>query len=96
MSKRSRCAERPQTAFGIEFERGRCPERHESRVRLHVGAKEPLPFVKPGAGVEPEDQKAEFSLLGRLNRLRDIDYGDAFFARGPESGVIEVGATTAA
>jgi hypothetical protein len=45
-------------------------------VRLHVGAKEPLPFVRPGLGVAEEDQKAEFSLLGRLNRLRGIDYPD--------------------
>src|SRR5207237_461812 len=45
-------------------------------VRLHVGAKEPLPFVKPGMGVAEEDQKAEFGLLGRLNRLRGIDYPD--------------------
>lgn len=45
-------------------------------VRLYVGAKDPLPFVKPGLGVDAEEQKAEFSLLGRLNRLAGIDYPD--------------------
>src|SRR5207253_1315620 len=45
-------------------------------VRLHVGAKEPLPFVSPPAGVSREEQEAEFTLLGRLNRLAGIDYPD--------------------
>ena len=45
-------------------------------VRLNVGAREPLPFVKPGLGVDADEQKAEFSLLGRLNRLAGIAYPD--------------------
>jgi hypothetical protein len=45
-------------------------------VRLHVGAKEPLPFVKPALGAQREEQEAEFSLLGKLNRLSGIDYPD--------------------
>jgi hypothetical protein len=45
-------------------------------VRLNVGGKEPLPFVKPPAGMTAEEQAAEFSLLGRLNRLAGIDYPD--------------------
>ena len=45
-------------------------------MRLHVGAKEPLPFVSPPPGVSREEQEAEFSLLGKLNRLAGIDYPD--------------------
>jgi hypothetical protein len=50
-------------------------------VRLHVGAlgdrsQEPLPFVSPPPGVSREEQEAEFSLLGKLNRLAGIDYPD--------------------
>jgi hypothetical protein len=46
-------------------------------VRLNVGGAEPLPFVKPaGEGVLPEEQLAEFSLLGKLNTLAGIDYPD--------------------
>jgi hypothetical protein len=45
-------------------------------VRLNVEGKEPLPFVKPAADVSREQQEAEFSLLGRLNRIAGIDYPD--------------------
>jgi hypothetical protein len=46
-------------------------------VRLNIGGPEPLPFVKPaGEGVLPEEQAAEFSLLGKLNTLAGIDYPD--------------------
>ena len=46
-------------------------------VRLDVGAKNPLPFVTSAdGGVLPEEQAAEFSLLGRLNTLAGIDYPD--------------------
>jgi hypothetical protein len=45
-------------------------------VRLNPDAKEPLPFVTPGAGMTAEEQVAEFGLLGRLNRLAGIDYPD--------------------
>jgi hypothetical protein len=43
-------------------------------VRLAVGAREPLPFVAPAAGVQPAEQAAEFELLGRLNALSGIEY----------------------
>ncbi len=45
-------------------------------VRLNPDAKEPLPFVAPAPGMSAEEQAAEFSLLGRLNRLAGIDYPD--------------------
>jgi Protein of unknown function (DUF1501) len=45
-------------------------------VRLNPDGKEPLPFVAPGAGMSREEQIAEFSLMGRLNRLAGIDYPD--------------------
>ena len=45
-------------------------------VRLNPDGNEPLPFVAPGAGMSREEQIAEFSLMGRLNRLAGIDYPD--------------------
>jgi hypothetical protein len=45
-------------------------------VRLNLDAKEPLPFVNPAAGLRRDEQAAEFSLLGKLNRLAGIDYPD--------------------
>jgi hypothetical protein len=45
-------------------------------VRLAVEGKEPLPFVKPAGGKTREEQEAELSLLGKLNRLSGIDYPD--------------------
>jgi hypothetical protein len=45
-------------------------------VRLYVGAGDPLPFVTPALGARRDEQAAEFSLLGRLNRLAGIDYPD--------------------
>jgi hypothetical protein len=45
-------------------------------VRLNPDGNEPLPFVAPGAGMTREEQIAEFSLMGRLNRLAGIDYPD--------------------
>jgi hypothetical protein len=45
-------------------------------VRLKVDGKEPLPFVTPALGATPEEQEAELSLLGKLNRLSGIDYPD--------------------
>jgi hypothetical protein len=46
-------------------------------VRLNVESSEPLPFVSAaGLGVLPEEQRDEFSLLGRLNTLAGIDYPD--------------------
>lgn len=46
-------------------------------VRLDVGGEPPLPFVSPAkSGVQPDEQAAEFSLLGRLNRLAGIEYPD--------------------
>ncbi len=43
-------------------------------VRLNVDPKNPLPFASPGPDKFHEEQKAEFDLLGRLNRLAGIDY----------------------
>src|SRR5688572_3174515 len=46
-------------------------------VRLNPDPKNPLPFIKPADnGITNEEQKASFSLLGRLNRLSGIDYPD--------------------
>jgi Protein of unknown function (DUF1501) len=45
-------------------------------VRLNLEGKDPLPFVAPPPGVARDEQEAEFSLLGRLNRLAGIDYPD--------------------
>jgi len=45
-------------------------------VRVNVGAANPLPFVRPAAGLQAEEQEAELGLLGRLNRLSGIAYPD--------------------
>src|SRR5262245_27957170 len=45
-------------------------------VRLNVDPKNPLPFASPGSDKFHEEQKAEFDLLGRLNRLASIEYPD--------------------
>jgi hypothetical protein len=46
-------------------------------VRLNVGAANPLPFVTPPSGqILPQEQAAEFSLLGKLNALSGIEYPD--------------------
>jgi hypothetical protein len=47
-----------------------------SGVRLNVGGREPLPFVTSPAGRTAEEQEAELSLIGRLNRLAGIEYPD--------------------
>jgi uncharacterized protein (DUF1501 family) len=41
-----------------------------------MGGSDPLAFVAPTGGVLPEEQAAEFSLLGQLNTLAGIDYPD--------------------
>jgi hypothetical protein len=45
-------------------------------VRMNTDPKEPLPFLKPPDNMTPEEQTANFSLLGRLNRLAGVDYPD--------------------
>jgi hypothetical protein len=45
-------------------------------VRMNIDPKNPLPFAAPGADTFHEEQKAEFDLLGRLNRLSGIEYPD--------------------
>jgi hypothetical protein len=45
-------------------------------VRLNVDPKNPLPFGAPPGDKFREEQKAEFDLLGRLNRLSGIEYPD--------------------
>jgi len=45
-------------------------------VRLAVDPKNPLPYLKPAEAMAPEEQAANFGLLGKLNRLAGIDYPD--------------------
>ena len=45
-------------------------------VRMNADPNNPLPFASPGPGKFREEQAAEFSLLGRLNRLAGIEYPD--------------------
>jgi uncharacterized protein (DUF1501 family) len=47
-----------------------------SGIRLNVDPKDPLPFASPGPTKSLEEQEAELDLLGRLNRLRGIEYPD--------------------
>jgi hypothetical protein len=43
-------------------------------VRLNVDPKNPLYFASPGSDKFKEEQKAEFDLLGKLNRLSGVEY----------------------
>ncbi len=52
-----------------------------SGVQLSVDPREPLPFAGPGSGVFREEQRAEFTLLNRLNRLAAAEYPDDPVAR---------------
>jgi hypothetical protein len=46
-------------------------------VRLNTDPKNPLPFIRPFEGaLTAEEQAANLSLLGKLNRLAGIDYPD--------------------
>ncbi len=47
-----------------------------SGVRMNVDPKNPLPFASPGTDKFREEQKAEFDLLGQLNRLAGVEYPD--------------------
>jgi hypothetical protein len=53
-----------------------------SGVRLNTDPAKPLAFIKPAdPTMTPEEQEANFSLLGKLNRLSGIDYPDDEFLR---------------
>src|SRR5439155_20362143 len=43
-------------------------------IPLSVDPKTPLPFASPGVDVYREEQRREFELLGRLNRLAAVEY----------------------
>lgn len=45
-------------------------------VRMNVDANNPLPFASPGPDRFREEQRAEFDLLGQLNRLSGVEYPD--------------------
>lgn len=47
-----------------------------SGVRLSVDPTAPLPFAMPAGDVYREEQRAEFELLNRLNRMAAIEYPD--------------------
>lgn len=46
-------------------------------VRLNIDAKKPLPFIAPPPdSISTDEQTANLSLLGKLNRLAGVDYPD--------------------
>ena len=45
-------------------------------VQLSTDPKNPLPFAGPGADIYREEQREEFALLNRLNRLVGVEYPD--------------------
>ncbi len=45
-------------------------------VQLATDPKNPIPFAAPGPDVFQEEQRGEFELLGRLNRLAAVTYPD--------------------
>ena len=54
-----------------------------SGVQLGVDPKDPLPFAAPGVDVYREEQRAEFALLDKLNKISSVEYpeDDAIRAR---------------
>jgi hypothetical protein len=53
-----------------------------SGVRLNTDPSRPLAFIKPAdPTMTPDEQEANFSLLGKLNRLSGIEYPDDEFLR---------------
>jgi len=47
-----------------------------SGVRLKVDPKLPLPYATSATGVSKKEQKAQFDLLDRLNRMAEVEYPD--------------------
>lgn len=47
-----------------------------SGVQLSADPKQPLPYAVPGAERFREEQRGEFDLLGRLNKLAAVEYPD--------------------
>lgn len=45
-------------------------------VELAIDPKNPLPFAGPGPDVYREEQRCEFELLGKLDRLASVEYPD--------------------
>jgi hypothetical protein len=45
-------------------------------VRLEIDPRNPLPFASPGKGVFREEQREEFALVDRLNRMSAAKYPD--------------------
>jgi uncharacterized protein DUF1501 len=45
-------------------------------VRMNVDPKNPLPFASPGPSVFRQEQEQQFDLVGRLNRLTQVEYPD--------------------
>jgi hypothetical protein len=45
-------------------------------VELAIDPKNPLPFAGPGPDVFREEQRSEFELLGKLDRLASVEYPD--------------------
>jgi len=76
-------------------EPGRFDVRRPYQQNLGFGIGAHICIGAPLARLETRIALETLLRLAPKYRLRDVDYGDAFFARGPESGVIEVGVTTA-
>lgn len=45
-------------------------------IRLSLDPANPLPFAKPGNDIDPREQRNEFELINRLNRLTAVEYPD--------------------
>lgn len=45
-------------------------------VPVRVDPANPLDYAKPAGDVKPDEQRIEFDLIGRLNRLRGVQYPD--------------------
>lgn len=61
---------------GLEAHRANYLGAQYSGVPLQVDPKNPLPYGRPGEGVLPEEQRAQFELIDELNRLSLERYSD--------------------
>jgi hypothetical protein len=59
---------------GVQSHGGNYLGPEHTGVRLSLNPNAPLPFLTPGPDKFKEEQKAEFDLLGQLNRISGIEY----------------------
>lgn len=65
-----------QSAGGIQLHGSNYLGPEHSGVRLDVNPEKPLPYAFPESDISDQEQKREFELIERLNRLAAVEYPD--------------------